>query len=88
MHTVELYERAKQFAKTLAYDVREENLGGVGGGACEVAGRKCLFVDVTLSAGEQLDQVLHALGRDPRIHVAPVPEELRSELFPQRRAAA
>ncbi len=88
MHTVELYECAKQFAGTLGYDVREENLGGVGGGACEVAGRKCLFIDVTLSAGEQLDQVLHGLGRDPRIYVTAVPEALRSRLFPPRRAAA
>jgi len=88
MHTVELYERAKELAETLGYDVREENLGGVGGGACEVAGRKCLFVDVTISAVEQLEQVLNALGRDPRIHVTTIPEELRDALFPTRRAAA
>ena len=88
MHTVELYERAKQVAETMDYDVREENLGGVGGGACEVAGRKCLFVDVTMSAGEQLDQVVRALQRDPKIHVAEIPEELRDTFFPPRRAAA
>lgn len=87
MHTVELYESAKQFADALGYNVREENLGGIGGGACEVAGRKCLFVDNAMSAVEQLDQVLTALSVDPLIHTMTVPAELTG-VWPERRAAA
>ena len=87
MHTVELYERAKQFARALGYHVREENLGGIGGGACEVAGRKCLFVDIAMTAVEQLEQVLSALNGDPLIHTTAVPAEL-IRIMPQHRAAA
>ena len=86
MHTVELYETAKAFAESLGYQIREENLGGVGGGACEVAGRKCLFVDVTLSSVEQLDQLVAALGRDPAIHVIDVPKALQPLLSAPRAA--
>lgn len=77
MHTVELYERTKRFAETLGYDVREENLGGVGGGACEIAGRKCLFVDITMGAIDQLDQIVTSISKDPAIHTVSVPAELR-----------
>lgn len=87
MHTVELYECAKQFADSLGYHIREENLGGIGGGACEVAGRKCLFVDIAMTAVEQLEQVMQAVSRDPLIHTATVPAELHS-YWPHRRAAA
>ena len=80
MHTVDLYEIAKQLAESLGYEVREENLGGVGGGACEVAGRKCLFVDVTLGVVERLDQVTDVLQADPAIYVATVPPELQGIL--------
>ena len=86
MHTVELYEVAKQFAESLGYQIREENLGGIGGGACEVAGRKCLFVDIAMSSVEQLDQVVLAISRDPAVHMTELPAELRN-LFPIRRAA-
>ena len=86
MHTVELYETAKTLAESMGYQVREENLGGVGGGACDVAGRKCIFVDIALSSVEQLDQVMLSLYRDPIIHTTQVPDDLR-EMFPLRRAA-
>lgn len=87
MHTVELYERAKRLATSLGYDVREENLGGIGGGACEVAGRKCLFVDIGMNAVEQLEQVLFAVGSDPMLQAQKIPAELLAA-WPQRRAAA
>lgn len=86
MHTVELYERAKELAETMGYQVREENLGGIGGGACEVAGRKCVFVDIALNAVEQLDQLVVAISRDPTLHTFSMPIEL-AEYFPLRRAA-
>ena len=45
MHTVELMEQAVVVAKALGYGVRQEWLGGCGGGACEVGGRKWIFLD-------------------------------------------
>ena len=86
MNTVELYEIAKQLAESLGYEVREENLGGIGAGACEVAGKKCLFVDVGVGVAERFDQVTTVLQKDPAIHVASVPPELRN-IFGISRAA-
>jgi hypothetical protein len=67
MHTVELLERLKELAENAGYTVRHEWLGGVGGGACEFAGRKWIFVDLSLSVVEQLDQIAEALAADPTV---------------------
>lgn len=86
MHTVELYEALKSFADSLGYQIREENLGGIGGGACEVAGRKCIFVDIATSSAEQLDQLVLAISQDPLIFTANLPQNLQ-HLFSMQRAA-
>jgi len=65
MRTVEMLERLKELAENAGYTVRHEWLGGVGGGACEFAGRKWIFIDLSLSVVEQLDQVALALQDDP-----------------------
>jgi len=67
MHTVELLERLKELAAAAGYAVRHEWLGGVSGGACEFAGRKWIFLDLSLSVVEQLDQLATALKADPAI---------------------
>ena len=68
MHTVELFEQLVGVARQLGYQVRHEYLGGVGGGRCEVAGKRWIFVDLALGATEQLDQLVEALQEDPAIH--------------------
>ena len=65
MHTVETMERLKDLADEAGYTVRHEWLGGVAGGACEFAGRKWIFVDLSLSVVEQLEQLAEALQDDP-----------------------
>jgi len=65
MHTVEMLERLKELAEDAGFTVRHEWLGGAGGGACQFAGRKWIFVDLSLSVVEQLDQVAGALKDDP-----------------------
>jgi hypothetical protein len=62
MHTVQRLGEALQRAGRLGYEVRQEWLGGNGGGACELRGRKILFLDLALGPADQLDQVLGALG--------------------------
>jgi hypothetical protein len=69
MHTVEMLERLKELAADAGYTVRQEWLGGVAGGACQFAGRKWIFVDLSLSVVEQLDQVAAALKDDPAVNV-------------------
>ena len=65
MHTVQTMEHLKELAQQAGYVVRHEWLGGVAGGACEFAGRKWIFVDLSLSVVEQLDQLADALSSDP-----------------------
>jgi hypothetical protein len=61
MHTVELLQEALEAARRLGYEVRQDWLGGNGGGHCLVRGRKWLLLDVAQSADEQLDVVADAL---------------------------
>jgi hypothetical protein len=65
MHTIERLERLKELAECAGYTVRQEWLGGVAGGACQFAGRKWIFIDLSLSVIEQLEQVAAALEGDP-----------------------
>jgi hypothetical protein len=80
MHTVEILSHTIAFAESLGYGIRHEWLGGATGGACEIAGKRWLFIDLALSPMEQLDQVVEALKRDGRIYVGAVPEPLRGLL--------
>ena len=68
MHTVELMEQAKAVAERLGYRVRQEWLGGEGGGGCEFSGQKWIFVDVSLPIPDQLYQIADALREDDAIH--------------------
>jgi hypothetical protein len=65
MHTVELLQEALAAARRLGYEVRQDWLGGDGGGHCLVRGRKWLLLDLAQSAGEQLDVVTDALRAEP-----------------------
>ena len=62
MHRVEKVECLLAQAAKEGYVVRQEWLGGRGGGACEIAGRKHLFVDLALSTADQLAQIREALA--------------------------
>lgn len=61
MHAVELLEEATRAAGALGYVVRQEWLGGAGGGDCEIKGRKHLFLDLSLSVNERLRLVLEIM---------------------------
>ncbi len=67
MHRVERLERLLAQAVQRGYVVRQEWLGGRGGGTCEIAGRRHLFVDLALSTAEQLGQIAEALAEDDRL---------------------
>ena len=76
MHTVELFEHLVDVARHLGYQIRHEYLGGVGGGRCEVGGKKWIFVDLALNSSEQLDQLVEAIQEDPAIHTLRLPERI------------
>jgi hypothetical protein len=86
MHTVELMEQAVAIATELGYGVRQEWLGGVGGGACEIAGRKWIFLDLSLTTSEQLDQLTLALQSDPSAQTMKMPAELQDRVTYRRSA--
>jgi len=86
MHTVELREQALAVAEQLGYHTRQEWLGGSGGGQCEFAGRKWIFVDLALSAGEQLEQIAEALRAEPAIQSLTLTPPLRKLLGIRRSA--
>ena len=86
MHTVGMLEQALHVIKGSGYLVRQEWLGGSGGGGCQLRGRKVFFLDLALSPGEQLDQVLETLRSDPDMASMPLPREL-GELLRQSRTA-
>jgi hypothetical protein len=86
MHTVELLDHAIRLAEVLGYRIRQEWLGGSGGGACEFAGQRWIFIDLALSAVEQLDQVIQAVSDDPTVAIVPVHPSLR-RLLQHRNAA-
>ena len=86
MHTVDLREQALDVATRLGYRIREEWLGGSGGGHCEFAGSRWIFVDLALNAAEQLEQVTEALRSDPAIHSVQVSPMLRKLLSVRKSA--
>lgn len=86
MHTIEQLERLKDVAERAGYTVRQEWLGGVAGGACQFAGRKWIFLDLSLSVIEQLEQMTDALHGDPAVS-ALSPAMSAPNRAPLRRAA-
>jgi hypothetical protein len=86
MHTVALLQEALDTARRLGYEVRQDWLGGDGGGHCLVRGRKWLLLDVAQSADEQLDVVADALRSESGAGRAIRSDEL-AERLQLRRAA-
>lgn len=79
MHTVDLLEEALRAASALGHRVRQEWLDG-GGGSCEIKGRPHIFINLSLSLPEQLEQALENLRRDPRACQLALSPALRSRL--------
>jgi hypothetical protein len=63
MRTVELLAQGIELLKGRGYGIREEWLEGRAG-ACEIRGRKWLFIDLAMSPDEQLELVLETLEGD------------------------
>jgi hypothetical protein len=86
MHTVDLLAHALNLAERLGYEIRRDWLGGTGGGHCEIKGRKVFFLDLALSATDQLEQILAALRHEPRALTLPMAHPL-SDLLQVRKSA-
>ena len=80
MHTVELLKEAVETARRLGYEVRQDWLGGNGGGHCLVRGRKWLLLDLAQSPEEQLTVVADALRGEAGAALAGASQELARRL--------
>jgi hypothetical protein len=85
MHTVEVLDDALRTAARLGYAVRQEWLEGAGG-YCEFQGKRWIFLDLSQSAAEQLEEVLGVLRCDPNLHAHPLSPVLRRLCEPRRAA--
>jgi hypothetical protein len=78
--TLGLLEEARQLAKDLGYEVREEALGDLPGGPCTVAGVRRVLLNLEHPAAERLDRLLAALAADPRLASEPKSRLLEARL--------
>ena len=69
--TLGLLEEAIQLARDLGYQVRQEPLGELPGGFCQVGGRRQVILNLEHSAAERLDRLLGAIAADPGIAAEP-----------------
>lgn len=64
MNIIAQLDQSIEVARQQGYHVRFDWFGGTGGGVCQVNGRKVLFIDLALSAVEQLELVQANLDGD------------------------
>lgn len=86
MHTVDVLEEAVRAAQMLGYRIRQEWLDG-SGGLCEYGGQRWIFIDLSQTTAEQLEQVLVVLRSDSRSETWPMSGVLR-RLITRRPLAA
>jgi hypothetical protein len=80
MHTVEMLNEAVQAARRLGYEVRQDWLGGNGGGHCLVRGRKWILLDMAQTADEQLSVMAEALRGENAVSTAVKSPEVAQRL--------
>jgi hypothetical protein len=61
----------------LGVEVRQERLGGSGGGLCQIRGRRVVFVDLDADAATRLDHCIAALATVPEAAAVYISPELR-----------
>jgi len=86
MHTVERLDYLLAVARQLGYQIRREWLDGQGGGCCEFANQRLIFLDLALSVPEQLELLTEVLREQPAVHRLDLPDSVRKQLM--RPAAA
>ncbi len=70
MSTIERLDQMIETAERLGYRIRYDYFGGTGGGVCEIAGTKWMFMDLALNSVEQLEQLETALADEPLLQSA------------------
>jgi hypothetical protein len=64
----------------LGVEIRQERLGGSGGGLCLIRGRRVVFVDLDADAATRLDRSIEALAAIPEAASVYISPELRERM--------
>lgn len=80
MNLVRQFDEFLDVAQRLGYHIRYDYFGGTGGGVCHYGGKKWLFIDLALTAEDQLDVIFSTLKSDPLFETLEIPESMRREL--------
>jgi hypothetical protein len=72
----------------LGVEVRQERLGGSGGGLCRIRGRRVVFVDLDADVATRLDRCFEALAAVPEAAAVYISPELRERMDRIRGAPA
>ncbi|NIP84283.1 MAG: hypothetical protein GTO03_01450 [Planctomycetales bacterium] len=86
MQTVTLLDEALAVIRRLGYEIREECVGGNGGGACVLRERKLFFMDPSLELEDQLEMACDALRADAGVYRTELSDPLRATLGIRRSA--
>ncbi|MFM8734443.1 MAG: hypothetical protein ACKOC8_04530 [Pirellulales bacterium] len=78
--TLGLLEEARQIAKDLGYEVREEVLGDLPGGRCTIGDRAIVLLNLEHPPAERLDRLLAAIATEPRLATEPKSRLLEARL--------
>jgi len=78
--TLGLLEESLQMVRDLGYEVREEPLGELPGGACVIGGRKVLLLNLEQSPAERLDRLVRVLAAMPQVREMPMSRLLARRL--------
>lgn len=84
--TLGLLAEVTQLARDLGYEVREEPLGELLGGRCEVGGVPQVLLNLEQPVAERLDLLLRAIADDPRLDGEPKSRLLEQRLRALRRS--
>jgi hypothetical protein len=79
--TLGLLEESRHLARELGYEIKEEPLGDLPGGPCQVGGRSRILLNIEHAPADHLAVLVAALAADPR-----VPQEPKSRLLADRLA--
>jgi hypothetical protein len=70
--TLGLFAEARQLALDLGYVIREEPLGDLPGGACQVGQERRILLNLEQPVPAQLDVLVRALAADSRAAAQPM----------------
>jgi hypothetical protein len=81
-------EALLEAAEAIGIDVRAEPMGGEGGGLCQFAGRRVLFLDTMADVPTRYDRTLTALASISELDDHYLLPELRDDIERQRASGA